>query len=117
MGDNFEHVISPHGPSMVKHSTATVGIMHFLAIGKDQPLPRRNTPHKSHVMFFSTTRGSRLTSGQSVGIGKAESPAKKSKAMRQRALTNNTISVNFVQSLTIEHDVWCLQCVSRWPQR
>ena len=56
MGDNFQDMVSSHGPRKIKDIVAAVGIMNFLSIRQDQTLSRGDTPNDSHVVLCSKGR-------------------------------------------------------------
>jgi hypothetical protein len=76
MCHNLENVVASHSPAKVKDTVAATGIMNFLTIGQDQTLTRSDTPNKRDIVLFATASGSRLSSRQSLGIGKPKTPKK-----------------------------------------
>jgi hypothetical protein len=56
MRDNFEDVISSHGPREIKDVVATAGIMDFLSVRQDETLSRGDTPNNGDIVFCKETK-------------------------------------------------------------
>lgn len=84
VGDNFQHVIAPHGPRKVKNATPTVGVMHFLSVGQNHALARGNGPDQRDIVFFATASRACFSIGESCLIGKAKAPARNNRIQKVR---------------------------------
>ena len=88
MCHDLQYVVAAHSPSVVKDSTSTVRIVHFLAICKDQTFSRCNTPNQCHVVLLSSTCRSSFTSSKRLRIGKSKPPVRFG---RSRVLINKNL--------------------------
>jgi hypothetical protein len=86
VSDNFQHVVTPHGPAKVEYIAFAVRKVHFLAICEQQSLAGSDTPDKSDIVLLSPTGDANLSIRESFGVCEAKPPTvhtmtnKKSKA-------------------------------------
>lgn len=55
MGDNFQHMITTHGPAKVKYIAFAVRKVHFLTIREQESFARGDAPDKSDIVLLSAT--------------------------------------------------------------
>ena len=68
-------MIAPHSPREVDDGTAGIGVMHLLPVGQYQPFAGGDAPDQRDVVLFAAAGRAGFAGGESVGVGKAETPS------------------------------------------
>lgn len=71
---NFQNVVPPHGPWKVKDLGATIGVVDFLSVSKDEAFAGREGPDECDVVFFAAACRSCFSCSEWILISESESP-------------------------------------------